>query len=80
MQEVVISESLGISKCHLYGEAATKPCRKEMHFDYHKGKTLCFKTPIPFLSPIPRERQGPQAHRKVTYETVNITTFPSLMF
>lgn len=75
MQEVVISESLGISKCQLYGEAATKPCRKEMHFDYHKGKTLCFKTPIPILAPIPK---GPYAQAKVTYRNVNITIFPIL--
>lgn len=80
MQEVVISESLGISKCHLYGEAATKPCRKKMHFDYHKGKPLCSKTPIPFLSPLPRERWGPHAHRKVIYRNVNITILPILCF
>lgn len=70
VQEVVISESLGISKCQLYGEAATKPCRKKMHFDYHKGKTLCFKIPIPILAPIPKGRHD---QVKVTYRNVNIT-------
>lgn len=73
MQEVAISESLGISKCQLYGEAATKPCRKEMHFDYHKGKTLCFKIPIPILAPIPN---SPHTQAKGTYRNVNITIFP----
>lgn len=70
MQEVVFSESLGISKCQLHGETATKPCRKKMHFDYHKGKTLCFKIPIPILAPIPKGRHD---QVKVTHRNVNIT-------